>query len=195
MGFRIPLDGGEKRPGHERYYTEGYNAGYATAMDEMRKRTRGEMDGHYPPEDQGRPGSMEERYPPEDRKRTRSMDEYWSHEPQRIGFTSPPHERPDMLMEMVRDIKHGQDQIIRGMAESSEKLDPRLEAVLESAVKVMEHPPVTWEPYLQKKEYGDIVKMEWKELLAALEAKKPMRDIRKELTHTVAAVFAMVSAQ
>lgn len=66
-----------------------------------------------------------------------------------------------------------------------------LPGVFEAAVDVIKSPPPTWPDYLKKGDYAGIVKMETGELLAALEEKKPLKDVRKELTHTVAALLQL----
>lgn len=80
---------------------------------------------------------------------------------------------------------------IHGMA--SKIIDPRLESILEDASKVMENPPHTWEAYLKRKQYDGIVRMEGKELINALEEGKDTKDIKKELVHTIAALFMIMS--
>lgn len=195
MSIRMTLGGGgEKR--HD-YYTEGYNTGYTSAMDEMRRRLRSQFDT----EDRGRTRAEYEHLAP-------SGNVYLPVEARQIGFAEnsprhsahhvpPPdtyaHDSMEMLMDMVREIKQGQDYIKQGMGASSKKLDPRLEGVMESAVQILDNPPSTWAQYQHRKDYVGIAKMEGKELLAALEAKKPIQDIRKELTHTIAALFQLVS--
>lgn len=176
MSFRIPLGGDKRRPEQEQHYTEGYNAGYNAGMEEARRRGSRAMDNTMTSPDYERRPAMRQ-----------------------IGFGEAiqPRGEDDMdaLMRAVDELKEGQHQIMRGMMETRQTLDPRLDGVLETATGVLENPPVTWDTYLQRKDYAGIAKMEGKELLAALEAKKPMRDIRKELTHTIAALFQMVSEQ
>lgn len=198
MNFRMKLNNDhEDKPRGNEHYTEGYNAGYNNAMEEMRRRTRGYA-------------------APLDNEHHMPMDGIgWPLETRQIGFTGepprqnlpytpqsnrPPHTPPmnndpmDTIMNMLHEVKQGQEHIKQGMA-YAKKLDPRLEGVLESATKVLENPPSTWAQYQHRKDYAGIAKMEGKELLAALEAKKPIQDIRKELTHTIAALFQLVSAQ
>lgn len=201
MGIRMTL-GGEREGKHHgsEHYTEGYNAGYTHAVEEMRRRARSIHPMHDDIEDRRgrRARSEHEHHMPMD-------DVHWPIESRQIGFISEPHERHmrmpghepyhdpmHMLMNMMHDLKEGQEHIKHGMASATKKLDPRLEGVLESALQVMENPPSTWEQYKHLQDYRGIVKMEGKELLAALEAGKPIQDIRKELTHTIAALFQMV---
>lgn len=204
MSIRMTLGGKEEK--HHEHYTEGYNAGYNSAVEEMRRRTRGFAESLY-----------NEHYPPEDRRRVRSEHEshyptgdiHWPMEARQIGFTGEPprqdsryapqhnlqqHDPINMILDMLHDVKQGQEHIKQGMA-SAKKLDPRLDGVLESAAQVLENPPSTWAQYQHRKDFAGIAKMEGKELLAALEARKPIQDIRKELTHTIAALFQLVSAQ
>lgn len=199
VSFRMKLGGGHES---EQHYTEGYNAGYNMAMDEMRRRTRGysphqhhedydevenrrrrrtrgEYDGHDMPKDDVHwPIGFTHEYPVEDRRRrTRGEDD----------------DRVDMLMDMVHSLKEGQEHIKRGMVSTAQKLDPRMAALLETATGVMENPPSTWDAYMKRADYLGIAKMEGKELLSALEAHKPIKDIRKELSHTLAALMMLAT--
>lgn len=204
MNYRMTLGGSrEEKPHGNDYYTEGYNAGYNNAVEEMRRRARSYA------------ASKDDYDAPENRHRGRSQYDndniHWPLDARQIGFTGVPpkqdshyvpqqnrpqqHDDPmDKIMDMLQEVKQGQEHIKHGMA-SAKKLDPRLEGVLESATQVLENPPSTWSPYQHRKDFTGIAKMEGKELLAALEAKKPIQEIRKELTHTIAALFQLVSAQ
>lgn len=179
MGFRLSFL--RSQPEDESHYTEGYNAGYTAACDEMLRHTR----SHYPVEPEDRRGARSEEFSPARRHIGFIDGTEDSHAPQ-----FPVH----AVMEMMKEIRDAQQNIMRGMGEFKQTLDPRLDGVLESAMRVLDHPPITWEPYLEKHDYHALAKMEGKELLSALEAKKPMKDIRKELTHTIAALFKMASA-
>lgn len=213
MSIRMILGGGHRDKHHDGdHYTEGYNAGYNNAMDEMRRRTRGYASPLHDEHDMEDRRRTRSEHDVEDRRRTRSEHEHhypnddvhWPVEARQIGFTGepphhdshyiPPYDPMNKIMDMLHDVKQGQEHIKKGMA-SAMKLDPRLEGVLESAVSVMENPPSTWAQYQHRKDFIGIAKMEGKELLAALEARKPMQDIRKELTHTIAALFQLVSMQ
>lgn len=209
MNLRMTLGGDKGRKHHDsEHYTEGYNTGYNNAYEEMRRRTRGfaeplhddvesrrrrsraEYDGHHMPTDGIR----------------------WTTENRQIGFM-PHHEHDevedrrgrrgraeydesvhpmDALMDMVSDLKKGQEHIKQGMASSMKKLDPRMEGLLETATTVLDNPPSTWQAYMKREDYLGIAKMEGKELIAALEAHKPIKDIRKELSHTLAALMQLV---
>lgn len=144
------------------------------------RRTRGEMEpympwGHWGDDTLGAPRMYEEeRY-------------YSDSERPRIGYAAE-HEAPHMAAE-----HQGSDAMQHGMAAAKE-LAPALEGVLEDSVKVLQSPPQTWPAYLHRKDYVGIVKMETKELLNALEAKKPVVDMRKELTHTIAALFKLATS-
>lgn len=192
MNLRMTLGGGEHKDSHR--YTEGYNAGYNMAMDEMFRRTRsyspheewenrrgrprGAYEGHDMPRDDVHwPIGFAHEYPAEDRRRSRGEDD----------------SRVDMLMEMVADLKKGQDHLKQGMASSVKKLDPHMTALLETATSVMENPPSTWDAYMKRDDFLGIAKMEGKELLTALEAHKPVKDIRKELSHTLAALMMLAT--
>lgn len=66
--------------------------------------------------------------------------------------------------------------------------------VIEDAMGVMSTPPKTWEPYIQKKDWSGIAKMEVKELQRALEAGKSPVELKKELSHTIAALLKMFNS-
>lgn len=166
MHFRMTM-GGREEP--KQHYTEGYNAGYNNALEEMRRRTRG-FDDDY-----------------EARRRTRA-----EMEPRRMGFSHP--DPMDELVDMLHDIKRGQEHLKQGFAAAAKKLDPHMEALLETATTVLDDPPSTWEPYVKRQDYFGIAKMEGKELLTALEEHKPVKDIRKELSHTLAALLQLAAA-
>lgn len=69
------------------------------------------------------------------------------------------------------------------------QLAPQLKGVLKDAVEVMRHPPATWHQYLKSRNTCGIAHMEVGELVKALEEHKSSREIRKELVHTLAALF------
>lgn len=147
--------------------------------ESRRRRTRSEMD------DTARSHWDEE---PEERRRTRSCDEeHYFPEQQRIGYAAS-HEMPQVSMGggVSEHLEQGKAMV--------KKIDPRLVGVLEDAVKVLQSPPQTWPAYLHRKDYAGIAEMEGKELLAALKEKKPVSDIRKELTHTIAALFKLAAS-
>lgn len=147
------------------------------------RRTRGEMELYMPWEHWGGADL-------EDRRQTRGCDEehyFPEQERHRIGYAAE-HEAPHMAAE-----HHGGETMHHGMAAVKE-LAPALEGVLEDSVKVLQSPPQTWPAYLHRKDYAGIVKMETKELLSALEAKKSVADMRKELTHTIAALFKLATS-
>ena len=152
-------------------------------MRRGRRRTRSEMEPHMPWEHWGDDAA-------EDRHMPRGCDEehyFPEQERHRIGYAAE-HEAPHMAAE-----RHGGEAMHHGMAAVKE-LAPALEGVLEDSVKVLQSPPQTWPAYLHRKDYAGIVKMETKELLNALEAKKSVADMRKELTHTIAALFKLVTS-
>lgn len=192
MGFRIPL-GGRKDPVENDEYKKGYDDGYKASFED----TAWLVDRARKAEARGRSG-----------------DDYQAHwspqkpESRRMGFGGEDTEdrrrrayAPEdsfpvaMLMDKLGKLEEGQEHIRHKISEATEdKLDPRLAAVLEAAAEVMDNPPSTWSPYLHRMDYAGIAKMEGKELLTALEARKPLKDIRKELTHTIAALFQMMAA-
>lgn len=209
MNFRMTLGGNreEKHQGSE-HYTEGYNAGYNNALEEMRRRSRGFAEPLHNPHN----------YEVEDRRGRRSRGEWgtehmpmddvhWPLEQRQIGFVPDVEDRrgrrgrgeydenTEMLMQMMHELKAGQEQLKRGMTATAKKLDPHMEALLETATDVLENPPSTWESHMKRQDYLGIAKMEGKELLSALEAHKPVKEIRKELSHTLAALLMLAAKQ
>lgn len=61
--------------------------------------------------------------------------------------------------------------------------------VAESIFDVVASPPPTWTDYLKKSDLPGIAKMEFGELMQAVQAKKPLTDLKKELFHTAAALL------
>lgn len=148
--------------------------------DPENRRTRSEMEPYMP---WGHWGNDDL----EDRRMYEGEHYFPEHERQRIGYAAE-HEVPHMVAE-----HQGGALGPHGMAAVKE-LAPALEDVLEDSVKVLQSPPQTWPAYLHRKDYAGIVKMETKELLSALEAKKSVADMRKELTHTIAALFKLATS-
>lgn len=158
-------------------------AWYDPDMRRGRRRTRSEMEPHMP-------WNYWDGGDTEDRQRPRGCDEehyFPEQERHRIGYAAE-HEESRMAAE-----PRGGGAVQHGMAAVKE-LAPTLEGVLEDSVKVLQSPPQTWPAYLHRKDYAGIVKMETKELLNALEAKKSVADMRKELTHTIAALFKLATS-
>lgn len=153
---------------------------------EMRRRSRSAMDKHYP----YHPADMVE----ELRRRRAAMDNAY---PLPYGggdeMNMPPHDARRIGFYPEGRGEHGSEHggMVQGMAKSL-PLEPRLDAVLEDAVKVLKNTPETWKPYLKTHDYAGIVRMEGKELLQALEQGKSMKDVRKELMHTLAALFQSI---
>lgn len=96
------------------------------------------------------------------------------------------HARPDEGLAKLKGLSDRLAGIVTG-----KPFLAALPGVFEAAVDVIKSPPPTWPDYLKKSDYPGIVKMETGELLAALEEKKPLKDVRKELTHTVAALLQL----
>lgn len=161
-------------------------------MPEDRRRSRGYHDSYetegrshrdYEPENRrGRSRGYHEEY---DRPQHRVRPDYEDHypdypEPRRMGYVhnhGGGHE--------------GMEPLKKGYA-SLKKLAPNLEGVLEDAAGVLEETPKTWKPYLNHDDFAGIVKMEAKELLAAVESGKSPKEMRKELVHTLAALFQAI---
>lgn len=63
--------------------------------------------------------------------------------------------------------------------------------VAETVFGVVASPPPTWADYLKRSDFGGIAKMEFGELMQAVQAKKPLKDLKKELSHTAAALLML----
>lgn len=154
------------------------------------RRPRSEMDVREEPESRrGRTRSHWDEEP-DSRRRPRACEEEHYFPEQalpRIGYAAS-HEMPEASM--GGGVAHLMEQ---GKA-AVKKIDPALVGVLEDAVKVLQSPPQTWPAYLHRKDYAGIVDMEAKELLNAIKEKKPVSDMRKELTHTIAALFKLAAS-
>lgn len=187
MGFRIPL-GGRKDPVGNDEYKKGYNDGYqdsvdvaARLIDRARKEEARDRAAYWPPQE------------PESRRMGFGGEDTGD---RGRGVYAPEDIFPvAMLMDKLGKLEEGQERIRHKISEATEKIDPRLAGILESANDVMDNPPSTWEHFLKNKDFAGIAKMEGEELVAALEARKPLRDIRKELTHTIAALFKMATSR
>lgn len=153
-------------------YSDGYDDGRKDAEREMRRRVR----SHWEEE-------------PEERRRMHEED---SPEARQIGFDVAPDVRKEMRM-MMHEMREMHDHIMRKGSAATKTLAKPLEGVLEDATDIMENPPSTWKKHLEKGDLAGIVKMEGKELLDALEEGKSPHEIRKEFTHTIAALLQAVS--
>lgn len=156
--------------------------GFASDMqhypdEEMRRRTRSEYEAHYPQEH-------------EMRRRTRSEDDA----PRHMGYVHHSDDDTTELRAMLKDLHHKLDKAMESGYASTKKLAPNLEGVLEDATDLLENQPKTWVPYIKQKDYVGIARMEGKELLEAIEAKKSAKDMRKELVHTIAALLQLLEA-
>ena len=98
----------------------------------------------------------------EARMRAMSFDSM-AHTPQPMGFAAPLSTVKSKASEMVSE-----------------------------AEEVLSSPPPTWGPYLQKKDYIGLVKMEAREMLSAVENNKSPEDIKKEVKHVLAAVLKLI---
>lgn len=151
-------------------YSDGYDDGRKDAEQEMRMRS------HWDEE-------------PDERRRAREED---SPESRQIGFDVAPDVRKEMRM-MMHEMREMHDHIMRKGSGATKMLAKPLEGVLEDATELLENPPSTWKKHLEKGDLAGIVKMEGKELLGALEEGKSPHEIRKEFTHTIAALLQAVS--
>lgn len=148
------------------------------APEEMRRRTRGMMH-----EDEMAHG---DEYENEMRRGRRTRSEYEPESNRQIGYDTFHTDATEMRGGM-KGLKDGTHEMGKSVP-----LDPSMESVLESADALLKSPPPTWVAYLHKKDYLGIAKMEGKELMRALEAKKPAKEIRKELVHTMAALLQLL---
>lgn len=73
-----------------------------------------------------------------------------------------------------------------GGAAGAERIMPEL--ILDAA-EVVENPPKTWDKYLKEGKTADIIRMEGKEFMTAIEKAESVEHFLKEATHTLAAVM------
>lgn len=66
-------------------------------------------------------------------------------------------------------------------------------ALLTDAFGVIDQPPSSWPPYLEKGDFGGIAKMEFGELVKAVQQHKPLDSLKKELGHTAAALILLLN--
>lgn len=69
------------------------------------------------------------------------------------------------------------------------KLFSAFPGVAESVFGVVASPPETWTEYLKKADFAGIAKMEFGELMKAVQEKKPLPALKKEIMHTAAALL------
>lgn len=147
-------------------------------------------DGWYAPRQRmGYLGDHEEQGDPwESRRGTRN-----EYQPQHsYGYYPPDPQRMMMRMHELEKEKKQLEQAMQNMPmvhEMNPELIGKLEDLFNEAVEVASNPPETWDEYLQKKDFAGIVSMESKELLDELKQKKLPKEIKKELTHTIAALL------
>ena len=68
-------------------------------------------------------------------------------------------------------------------------LIPSLPGLAEQVFNVVASPPGTWADYLKKQDFSGIAKMEFSELLKAVQEGKPLPDLKKEIFHTLAGLL------
>lgn len=68
-------------------------------------------------------------------------------------------------------------------------LIPSLPGLAEQVFNVVASPPPTWLDYLKKKDFSGIAKMEFSELLKAVQEGKPLPELKKEIFHTLAGLL------
>lgn len=168
----------------------GYEDHFGDDPAEMRRRSRGAYEDNWGDDSEMRRGrrarsAWDDSESRMDEMRRRSMRGDDDMTDRHMGYDTSEH----MPMEArggMSGLKQGTQQLGKAVP-----LDPSMESVLEAATKVLDTPPATWVAYLHKKDYLGIAKMEGKELMQALEAKKPAKEIRKELIHTMAALMQL----
>lgn len=143
---------------------------------DMRRRTRGAEDAFYPWMDN--PHHM---YMPH--------HHYMPEHERRIGFDGRRDEMDELRAEM-HHLKHEHEKLKKGYA-SFKELAPNMEGVLEDAAHLIHNPPETWSAYMKRGDLAGIARMETKELVAALEVKRPPKELRKEFVHTIAALMQL----
>lgn len=150
-------------------------------------------DGWYAPRQRmGYLGDPEGHDEPEDPWESRRGDRN-EYQPQHTyGYYPPDPQRMMMRMHELEKEKKNLEQAMQRMPmvhELHPELVEKLEKLFNEAVDVAANPPETWDEYLQKKDFAGIVSMESKELLEELKQKKLPKEIKKELTHTLAALL------
>ena len=108
--------------------------------------------------------------------------------------------RQDETVEHLKhEIKRLSEQLER-MGKGGSKRDKGLEEVVAGAERIMpelildaaevvENPPKTWDKYLKEGKTADIIRMEGKEFMTAIEKAESVEHFLKEATHTLAAVM------
>lgn len=159
-------------------YSDGYDDGRKDAEREMRRRSSMRQDE------------------PESRRGARSHEEEQP-EARQIGFAVSPDERKEMRMMLheMHELHDRMEHMTRMGSASVKKLAKPLEGVLDDAAEIIKNPPATWDHYLEKDDIAGIVKTEGKELLGALDEGKAPGAVRKEFTHTMAALLLMMSSR
>lgn len=161
---------------------------------DMRRHTRSEYDDHYPESRRRSSRSEHEDYEPETR-RHRARSEYEDYEPEtrrRSSRSEYDHHYPESrrMGFATAEVQH-----MRPLHEPmgfAKSLPGKAGEMMEEAHKVLESPPPTWSPYLQKKDFPGLVKMETREMIAAIENGKSPEDIKTEVKHVLAALLKMV---
>ena len=183
-GARSEYDATEMRAAYDGYESEmrrrrGARSEYEDHEPDMRRRgTRSEYED-YEPDMRRRRGARSEYedYEPDMRRRRGARSEYEDYAPEsrRMGFAAPG-------MEQARSMPMGFAKSLPGKAGE----------MMDEAQKVLESPPPTWSPYIQKKDFAGLVKMETREMIAAIENGKSPEDIKTEVKHVLAALLKMV---
>lgn len=201
MGLKLTLcsrKSGREQPRSEmRGYAESSRAPMMRAMDweddydEMNDYDEMDESGYAEEARRGRRGGRRRRY----RTRYEMMSpdarmESGEYSGDRMGFgASRPMHRPHWPGQQGSSMEARMEQM-EATAAHLGGMDP-MSNMLEDAMGVIQSPPKTWEPFVQKKDWTGIAKMEVKELQRALDSGKSPMEIKKELSHTVAALLKM----
>lgn len=178
MGIRISLGG---KPEKDDRYATGFVEGVMFAREDQKKREESEMRRRMMEDSRG--------YMPDENHYLRSVGR------RGVRSVEQPEDHYPPMGHSPQPIGFAEHKVERHMKSMTESLDPRLAGVLEEATEVMDNPPDTWAPYIHRGDFAGILKMEGKELITALEARKPLKDIKKELTHTLAALFKLMGEE
>lgn len=221
MGLRLMLGGKRQHEDHEAESRRRGSRMHDDDMEMRRGRTRGAYDdgmvAHYDDDMDMRRGRPRSSYDEEMemRRRARSMENpqhgmhplshdgfvpyglympsghHHEEDPQqrRIGFDG----RQDEMTELRAEMQHlkKEHEKLKKVYASFKELAPNMEGVLEDAAQLIHNPPETWSTYMKRGDLAGIARMETKELVAALDSKRPPKELRKEFVHTIAALMQL----
>lgn len=94
------------------------------------------------------------------------------------------------VQERMGEMMSALDGAVKPLLGKLESVSPTL---VDEASKILKQPPHTWGGYLMKKDYAGILNMELGELKKALDAKKPAGELKKEMSHALAAMLKLLA--